>query len=44
MDAEAGKRALELVLAIYQSANIGVPVQFPLKNYATIDYKGRFKK
>ena len=43
-DAEAGKRALELVLAIYQSAYIGVPVQFPLKNYATIDYKGRFKK
>lgn len=44
VDAEAGKRALELVLAIYQSAYTGVPVHFPLRNCATIDYKGRFKR
>ena len=42
VDAEAGKRALELVLAIYQSAYTGAPVKFPLEKGTTIDYKGIF--
>ena len=40
--AEDGKRALELVLAIYKSAAEGQPVKFPLKSCSTIDFKGRF--
>jgi len=42
VDAEAGKRALELVLAIYQSAYTGTSVKLPLKKCATIDFTGRF--
>lgn len=42
VDAEAGKRALELVLAIYESAAIGQPVKLPLKEGSTLKYKGRF--
>ncbi len=44
VDAEAGKRALELVLAIYQSAYTGKTVKLPLEKCATIDFKGRFSK
>jgi predicted dehydrogenase len=40
--AEAGKRALELVLAIYKSAAEGKPVRLPLEDCATIDFTGRF--
>lgn len=42
VDAEAGKRALELVLAIYLSAQKGVSVRLPLKECASVDFKGRF--
>lgn len=42
VDAEAGKRALELVLAIYQSAATGSIVKLPLTNCQTVDFKGRF--
>ena len=42
VDAEAGKRALELVLAIYKSAATGEIVKLPLADCATIDFKGRF--
>ncbi len=42
VDGEAGKRALELVLAIYKSAAEHRPVTLPLKNCATIDFVGRF--
>lgn len=42
VDAEAGKRALELVLAIYQAAATGVSVKLPLKEGSTMDFKGRF--
>ena len=41
--AEAGRRALELVLAIYQSAATGKPVYLPLSEGKTLDYVGRFK-
>ena len=42
VDAKAGKRALELVLAIYKSAQTGQAVKLPLEECATIDFKGRF--
>lgn len=43
VDAEAGKRALELVLAIYKSAAEGKSIRFPLTDCATTDFTGRFK-
>lgn len=42
VDAQAGRRALELVLAIYQSAAAGVPVKLPLEKGSTMDFAGRF--
>jgi len=42
VDAEAGKRALELVLAIYKSAAERKSVKFPLKDCATVDFKNMF--
>lgn len=42
VDAEAGKRALELVLAIYKSAANGSIVRFPFEQCSTLDFKGRF--
>lgn len=40
--AEDGRRALELVLAIYKSAAEGRPVRLPLDNCSTMDFAGRF--
>ena len=42
VDARAGRRALELVLAIYKSAAEGRPVKLPLERCSTMDFKGRF--
>lgn len=42
VDAEAGKRALELVLAIYKSAAENRPVRLPLEDCSTLDFVGRF--
>ena len=39
---EDGRRALELVLAIYKSAVEGKAVKLPLDDCSTIDFKGRF--
>ena len=44
VNAEAGKRALELVLAIYKSAAEHRPVKLPLKECSTMDFVGRFDK
>ena len=44
VDGEAGKRALELVLAIYQSAAEGRPVKLPLEACSTMDFVGRFPR
>lgn len=44
VDAVAGRNALEMVLAIYQSAATGQPVKLPLKNVASTDFVGRFGK
>lgn len=41
-DGEAGKRALELVLAIYKSAVEGKAVKLPLEECSTLDFVGRF--
>ncbi|MEC1719136.1 Gfo/Idh/MocA family protein [Schinkia azotoformans] len=40
--AEDGRRALELVLAIYKSAAEGKSVKLPLAKCSTLDFKGRF--
>ena len=43
VDAYAGKRALELVLGIYQAAKTGERVSFPIdQNSSTLDFMGRF--
>lgn len=44
VDAKAGRRALELVLAIYKSAAEGHSVKFPLRECATTDFFERFPK
>ena len=40
---EDGRRALELVLAIYKSAAEGRPVKLPLEDCGTTDFIGRFE-
>ena len=42
VDGEAGKRALELVLAIYKSSAEHRPVKLPLESCSTMDFVGRF--
>lgn len=44
VDGEAGKRALELVLAIYLSAAEHRPVKLPLTECSTMDFAGRFDR
>lgn len=44
VSAEAGKKALELVLAIYKSAAEGSAVKLPLGKCSTMDFKGRFDR
>ena len=40
--AEDGRKALELILAIYKSASSGQSVKLPLKKASTADFIGRF--
>lgn len=42
VDAQAGRNALEMILAIYKSQRIGQPVKLPLKNFASTDMIGEF--
>lgn len=42
VDAQAGRRALEMVLAIYEAAYTGQAVKFPMKECRTLDFAGRF--
>lgn len=44
VDAVAGRNAVEMILAIYQSSATGVPVKLPLKDVASTDFIGRFDK
>ncbi|MFA9375908.1 MAG: Gfo/Idh/MocA family protein [Lachnotalea sp.] len=39
-----GRNALELVLAIYKSADEGKSVKLPLDKCSTLDFKGRFER
>ncbi len=43
IDAVEGRRALELVLAIYKSSAEGKSIKLPLKGVASTDFKGMFK-
>lgn len=42
VDAVAGRNALEMILAIYQSAATGKPVRLPLGDVSSTDFAGRF--
>lgn len=42
VDAVAGRNALEIVLAIYKSQKMGLPVKFPLVNFSSVDMEGEF--
>ena len=42
VDAGAGRRALELVLAIYKSAATGQAVRFPFTSCSSTEFQGRF--
>ena len=42
VDAEAGRRALELILAIYQSSYTHMPVKLPMNTGSTLDFSGMF--
>lgn len=42
VNGEAGKKALEIILAIYKSQKTGMPVDLPLKDFSTLDMKGQF--
>lgn len=42
VDAEAGRNALELVLAIYKSEKEGKTVKLPLSNFSSTDMAGEF--
>ena len=44
VDAYAGKRALELVLAIYESSLTGKSVKLPMERGSTLDSVGRFER
>ena len=42
VDGHSGRRALEMVLAIYKSAAEGRPVKLPLEDVSTLEFTGRF--
>lgn len=42
IDGEAGKKALEIILAIYKSCKTNKPVELPLKDFSTLDMQGFF--
>lgn len=42
VNGEQGKKALELILAIYQSKKTGLPVKLPLKDFSSKDMEGTF--
>lgn len=44
IDAVAGRNAVEMILAIYQSAATGQPVKLPLKEVSSTDFEGMFDK
>ncbi len=43
VDAYSGKRALEVVLAIYKSQKTGEPVKLPLYDFSSVEMQGEFQ-
>lgn len=43
VDALAGRNAVEMILAVYQSAMTGEPVKLPIRNISSTDFEGRFE-
>lgn len=43
VDAVAGRNALEVILAIYESQKTGKPVKFPLGDFASVEMNGEFE-
>lgn len=41
--ARDGKKAMEMILAIYKSATEGCPVRFPLNKCSTLDFSNKFQ-
>ena len=44
IDLYEGKKAVEVVLAIYKSSKIGKPVKLPLKSGSSIEFQQNFNK
>ena len=42
INAQAGRNAVEMILAIYKSQKTGEPVKFPLTNFKSTDMAGEF--
>lgn len=42
ISANAGRNAIELVLAIYESSAAGIPIELPLRDIGSSDFLGRF--
>ena len=42
VDAQAGRNALEVVLAIYKSQKTGLPVTLPLDDFSSLEMEGEF--
>lgn len=42
VDGQAGRNALEVILAIYKSQKTGMPVKLPLKDFKSTDMAGEF--
>ncbi len=42
VSAQAGRNALEMVLAIYKSQKMGVPIKLPLEDFSSMDMEGEF--
>lgn len=44
ISSEAGRKAVELVLAIYESAATGKPIKLPVSDISSTDFSGRFSR
>lgn len=44
VDGQAGRNALEVILAIYKSQKTGMPIKLPLKDFKSTDMVGEFEK
>lgn len=44
IDGYAGRRALEVILAIYKSQKTGLPVKLPMEDFASVEMAGEFGK